>query len=186
MWVFSWLVLSVFQFITNMINVNMTSVCQVRLSSSYFSGWKYWWQTSYLHLVLSVSSKYHFPRHFSPFCSSPPLLFLFPPLLFLPWYLQCLSCSQSNGGLHQRCLYSPPTQLSLSLSVSACLSLPPTFSFFFFLNKTLSLLSPLSLFLLFQEFCHCFYVTVDVNWACVAAVLLDDPSGAAQNGWEVS
>lgn len=52
-------------------------------------------------------------------------LFLFPSdLLFSLWYLQCLSCSQSNAGLHKRCLYSSPTQLlpSASLSLSATFS----------------------------------------------------------------
>lgn len=114
------------------------------------------------------------PHFFTPFCSFPTLL------LFLPWYLQCLSCSQSNGGLHQRCLCSPPTQLSLcwSLPVSLSLSLPPTFSLFFYLI----FMEPFPFFP-----CPFACEMVHINWACVVVVVfLDDPSGAAQNGWEVS
>lgn len=151
MWVFGWLVLSLFQFITNMINVNMTSVCQVSLV---------------LYRLLL-----HPPPPGHLFCSLPPLL------LFLPWYLQCLGCSQSNGGLHQRCLYSPPTQLSLSLSPSVSLSL---LLLLFLFHKTISQspFSPLKVFSLFLWW--------PVLIEFVVLFFLDDPPGAAQNGWEVS
>lgn len=132
---FSWLVLSMFQFITNMINVNMTSVCQVSLSvltnsahscSSERKYSKYLQPNAkYLYITPNVCLKLIHgvplpPPHFPPFV----LLLLSPLLVFLPWYLQCLSCSQSNGGLHQRCLYLPPT---FSLSVSVI--------FFFYINS---------------------------------------------------
>ena len=132
------LVFSLFQFITNMINVNITSVCQVKCLSL---DWlftlhmlKYLQYLQHLCLPDCLKSICTFLFTFPPFLLLLLPLFHSPLLLFLPWYLQSLSCSQSNGGLHQRCLYSPPTQLSLSLSL--CRSLPvsrlPSLSLFFF------------------------------------------------------
>lgn len=123
------------------------------------------WTTTCLYLAPNVYSKFFSFSFFLPCASLFFLTFsLLCPLLFLPWYLQCLSCSQSNCGLHQRRLYSPPTQLSLSLSLC----------FVIFIN-TISK-SPSWLLIVFL-------------WRLTGPVLLlltDDPSGAARDGWEVS
>lgn len=134
-----------FQFITNMINVNMTSVCQVSLSCTLLLFAQIFQisspqclPTTYLHHALGVCLKFHpcvsLSSSLSPFCSPPLLFFLL--LLFCCFYHGTCSVSVVPKATvdYTNAVCTRHPRNSLSLSVSACLSLPLTFSLSFFLK----------------------------------------------------
>lgn len=141
----SWLVPSLLQFITNMINVNITSVCQV---NCLFLDWLFTLHMLKYLLYLQhpclpdclIKVDLYFSLHFSPF-SSPT-----PSFSFSSSAVSTMVPAVSQLFPKQR--WTTPTlsvlatyatfSLSLSLSVSACLSLPllvVLFFFVFFFNK---------------------------------------------------
>lgn len=150
----SWLVPSLLQFITNMINVNITSVCQV---NCLFLDWLFT-----LHMLKYVLYLQHpclpdclikvdlyFSLHFSPF-SSPT-----PSFSFSSSAVSTMVPAVSQLFPKQR--WTTPTlsvlatyaTFSLSLSVGLCLSLSPPLSrlifffFFFLINSFPSFQIPL-------------------------------------------
>lgn len=168
-----------------MINVNMTSVCQVSFTLSWvtlctcFSGI----QCSIdpiickLHIYITPMSlkllhRYQFP-HFPPFCSC----------FFSPSAVSTMVPAVSQLFPKQR--WTTPTLSVLAthatLPLFARFSLSATFSlfFFFFFTKLFPFfLSHLVLLNELGDVC----VMVD-NWAYGVDVLSDDPSCAAQNGY---
>lgn len=113
-------VLSAFQFITNMINVNITSVCQVSLSL-HTLGWggaKYsqstrspMGRTQPVYLTPSFSA-----HHSHPVCS---FSLLSPPSSAVSFMVPAVSQLFSK----KRCLYSPPMLSLLCLTFSFWISL---------------------------------------------------------------